>query len=223
MTAWQTYKNFLLATSDPAHVEAKPLAASRSPDSRHIEGHSKPPAITPRLQRTTNPPHTHLAPLKQIMLPDANDAPPLPPKPPRHPAVAGHVPLQLRPPEPPIPHRHRPMPGTPMPEAAIDKHRHLLPAKHKIGPPEHPLMPPPPGDPMPPQQRHHRPFRGPIPPAAHRGHDLGSFRFGEDVRHLRGDHSDAHPWLFPTTPPGVRNTIYSPIRGRYNFIHSSEL
>ena len=47
-------------------------------------------------------------------------------------AVAGLVPRELLRPERAVVLRLRPMPPAPVPEAAVDEHRHPLPREHEI-------------------------------------------------------------------------------------------
>ena len=73
--------------------------------------------------------------------------------------------------------------GTPMPEAAIDKHRDPPGRKHKIGSPQHRPIPPPPADPVRAKDRDHPQLGRAIPPRTNPRHDLGTFGLGEDVSH----------------------------------------
>ena len=68
-----------------------------------------------------------------------------------------------------------------MPEAAIDKHHDPPGRKHKIGPPQHGPISPPPADPMRAKDRDHPQLGRMIPPRTNPRHDLGMFDFGEEV------------------------------------------
>ncbi len=119
----------------------------------------------------------------QIMLPDAEDAPAVGTQMTGDGAITRGVGVEFPFPKGAIVPRHVGMFGAAVPEAAIDKDRDALFAKHEIRPAKHIGMTPPAGDFVGPENRDQRQFRLLVPAPADFGHHLGTLLFGEDVGH----------------------------------------
>ena len=148
----------------------------------------------------------------QGVLPDSQHPPAGPAQRPVHPPVPRHVRGEFLAPERPVSLRLRPMPGTPMPETPVHKHRQPQLGKNKVrtnckpraegresragNPPalgarlstlDHQLhLPPPPRDPIRPEHPHQRQFRVRIPARPDARHNVAALGLGEHVRHEGG-------------------------------------
>ena len=70
-----------------------------------------------------------------------------------------------------------------MPETAIHEHRQPPAPEHEIRLAEHPLPPPPPREPVPPEKDNEDKFCGAVAGAADAGHSFRTLRFSEEVYH----------------------------------------
>src|ERR1019366_8943532 len=76
-----------------------------------------------------------------------------------------------------------------MPETAIDEHRHPGLWEDEIRPSKNRLMPPPPGEAMPPKEFYRRQFSGFVATSANARHEFGAFQFCENVSHSQWKHA----------------------------------
>ena len=100
-----------------------------------------------------------------------------------HQTVPRPVPRDFVPPKRRVGPRHPAVPGTPMPETAVHKHRQPPGAKEKIRTPEHPQIPPPARYAVDAEEPRQHQLRVPVPPAPDPAHDVRPFFWREDVCH----------------------------------------
>jgi len=118
-----------------------------------------------------------------VMLPEAEDPPAQPPERAVDPAVASLVGRQFFLPEGAIANGHAGVFWTAMPETTVHEYGHLCRRKDEVGFAESIVVAAPAGNTVAAKQANEGQFRVFIAVAADAGHDLGSFRNGEDVRH----------------------------------------
>lgn len=131
-----------------------------------------------------NPPNARLATLDEVVLPNSDDAPASLTQRAVDTAVAGLVGGHLLLPEGAVVGRELGVLRTGVPEAAVHEEREPLLPEHKIGFSEHGLPTAPAGDAVPAEVLHQGEFGVLVAMPTDAGHDLGSFRLGEDVRHF---------------------------------------
>ena len=78
------------------------------------------------------------------------------------------------------------MPGTPVPETAIDENGNAFPTEGEVRFPKMQLPPPPAGDSMRPKKFRKSELGVLIAVAANAGHDLRTFLYGENIGHCKG-------------------------------------
>jgi hypothetical protein len=120
----------------------------------------------------------------QVVFPNTKDPPALLAKRFGYQAIPKQVCRELSFPEWPIVYWQLGMLGASMPETAIDENDDTFPAKGEIRLAKMLLAAAPAADAMRPKKFCKGKFRVLVAVAANAGHDLGPFRFGEDVRHF---------------------------------------
>ncbi len=121
--------------------------------------------------------------LPQVVLPNADDAPAILAKSPGHETVAGVIAGELLHPKGAVAGRHVGVLRAAVTKAAVHENGDALLAEDKVGPAEDRLVTTPVGDALGAKQSCERKFRGLVSTAADAGHDFGTPRLGENVRH----------------------------------------